>query len=221
MKVLLSILMCFALSVSYSQNYPQKIDEENQIRDYNGYTVSYNETHEQSNWVYYVLKSSDLEGETVKVSSRFIEDDSISTGTAEYRDYTNSGYDRGHLKPAGDEVSDSTQKRETYYMSNVSPQQPSFNRGVWLRLENQVRRFAMESDSVVVITGPVLSDSLSKIGRDNKVSVPEYFFKVIYIYSDNTMTTFCYLLRNEKSDADLDTFIVSIEVVENITRLEF
>lgn len=221
MKLLLSILISFTFNLVYSQSYPQKIDVENQIREYNGYTVSYNETHEQSNWVYYILKPSDLEGESVKVYTKFSEDDSISTKTAEYSDYTNSGYDRGHLKPAGDEVSDSLQKRETYYMSNVSPQEPSFNRGVWLRLENHVRRITMDSDSVIVITGPILSDSLAKIGKDNKVSVPEYFFKIIHVYVNGNMNTFSYLLRNEKSDAELDTFMVSIEVIENITRLEF
>ena len=62
----------------------------------------------------------------------------------------------------------------------MSPQKPDFNRGVWKKLEKEVRRYAYNEDSVFVITGPILERGLRKIGRANKVSVPRRFFKIVY-----------------------------------------
>jgi endonuclease G len=223
MKTLLTSLL-WLMSVSlFSQQLPQKVDSNNQIREYNGYTLSYNESHEQANWVYYVLKPEDISCETsVKIKKKFIQDDSIATGTAEYKDYTYSGYDRGHLKPAGDEKCDSLQMVETYYMSNISPQNPSFNRGIWKKLENYTRKVAFESDSVVVITGPILADNLTIIpDKKNNVSIPEFFFKILYIYQDGKLITYSFLMKNEKSDEPLATFLVPIEAIENLAGLDF
>jgi endonuclease G len=173
MKTLLTSMLVFISTLVFSQTLPQKIDEDNQIREYNGYIISYNETCEQANWVYYVSKPSDLIGDRTRRRNNFRVDDSIKTVTAELKDYRGSGYDRGHLKPSGDEPTDSTQMSETFYMSNISPQEPSFNRGIWKKLENRVRAIVMESDSVVVITGGVLKEGLKTIG-DNKVCVPNH-----------------------------------------------
>lgn len=220
-KIIKLLIILLIFSNGYGQSFPQKLNEDNQIRSYNGFTLSYNETHEQANWVYYVNLPNNLKGEVVKVSTHFVIDNLIPTKTATHSDYTHSGYDRGHLKPAGDEPSDSTRKRETYYMSNVSPQAPSFNRGVWKRLENYVRTLTLSSDSVIVITGPILNDSLNVIGRDNKISVPEFYFKVIYVYVDGCMVRYCYLLPNKKSDDDLSTFAVTINTIEENSKLLF
>ena len=194
MKTLLTLTLLLISTLLFSQNLPQKIDEDNQIRRYNGYTISYNETCEQANWVYYVLKPSDLTGVKTKRRNKFRVDDSIQTGTAELKDYKGSGYDRGHLKPAGDEPCDSTQMSETFYISNMSPQNPSFNRGIWKKLENFERKMAMEKDTVYVICGGVLVDGLKTIGP-NKVSIPRYFYKIIY--TKDWMV--CFFLKNIKS----------------------
>jgi len=220
MKTLLTLVLIFISTLSFSQSLPQKIDEDNQIRRYNGYIISYNETCEQANWVYYVIKPSDLIGEKTKRLNKFRVDDSIPTVTAELKDYKGSGYDRGHLKPAGDEPCDSAQMSETFYMSNISPQEPSFNRGIWRKLENYVRIIAMESDSVIVITGGVLKEGLKTIGENN-VCVPKHYFKILYVYKANELEILCFVIPNKKSNEELYTYRVSLIVLQDFVSLEF
>ena len=220
MKYLITLSFLLISVLSLSQNLPQKIDEDNQIRKYNGYVISYNETCEQANWVYYILKPSDLSGDKTERRNDFRADDSIKTGTAGLDDYRGSGYDRGHLKPAGDEPCDSAQMSETFYMSNVSPMEASFNRGIWKKLENQVRTIALESDSVIVITGGVLKEGLSTIG-DNKICVPRHYFKVLYIYKKDKLEVLCFVIPNKKSNEPLYTYLVEIKVLQDFVGLEF
>jgi len=219
-RYLLLLTLWFVTTSSYSQSLPQVINPNNQIIHYDGYTISYNETYEQPNWVYYVLKPSDLIGEPTKRRNNFRVDSGIESGTASLDDYVGSGYDRGHLKPAGDEPCDSTQMSETFYMSNISPQDPSFNRGIWKKLENYVRTITETSDSVVVITGGVLTEGLKTIG-ENEVAVPEFFFKVLYIYSDGGLVIRPFLLKNEKSNESLNTFLLELMVLSDFIGLYF
>jgi len=220
MKNLITIVLILISTLSFSQSLPQKIDEDNQIRRYNGYIISYNETCEQANWVYYLLKPSDLSGDKTKRLNKFRVDDSIKTGTAELKDYKGSGYDRGHLKPAGDEPCDSTQMSETFYMSNMSPQEPSFNRGIWKKLENEVRNLALKSDSIIVITGGVLKKGLKTIGENN-VCVPNHYFKVLYVYKADKLNIICFVIPNKKSNEELYTYRVNLNILQDFINIEF
>jgi endonuclease G len=220
MKALTTILLILISTISFSQSLPQKIDEDNQIIQHNGYIVSYNETCEQANWVYYVLKPSDLVGTETKRRNDFRADDSVKTGSAELSDYKYSGYDRGHLKPAGDEPCDSAQMSETFFLSNIAPMDASFNRGAWKRLENHVRNLAIDSDSIIVITGGVLKEGLNTIG-DNKVCVPSHFFKVLYIYKKGKLEVMCFLMSNSKLDENISTYLVEIDALEDFVKIDF
>jgi endonuclease G len=209
------------LNVGYSQlNLPIKIDSNNQIIHHNGFILSYNETCEQPNWVFYSLNNEDLVCEKVSRSNYFKKDPSIPTGSAELSDYKGSGYDRGHLKPAGDAVCDIDVMRETFYLSNISPQEPSFNRGIWKRLESHIRDIALANDSIHVFTGGILNDTLPTIGG-NQVCVPDAYFKVVYIFNDDIITVKSYLLPNTPSRADLETFNVSLGVIEGMSGYDF
>jgi endonuclease G len=153
------------------------VKKSEQVIRHAGYSFVYNETYEQAAWVAYEL----TEKETVKQYDRtdkFIPDPAVSTGSATDADYSGSGYDRGHLAPAADMGWSSTTMAESFYFSNMSPQVPGFNRGIWKRLEEQVRSWAIEYDTVYVVTGPVLKGNMGSIGP-NKVAVPNYYYKVI------------------------------------------
>jgi endonuclease G len=174
------------------------------------YTFAYNEEHEQANWVAYVLTHAHL-GDGVERSNRFMEDPLVSTQTASNADYAKSGYDRGHLAPAADMSWSLQVMQESFYYSNMSPQLPGFNRGIWKKLEEKVRDWALLYDSIYVVTGPVLEAGLPTIGP-NKVSVPKYYYKALI--APRQQKGIAFLMPNAKSDAQLFDFSLSIDALE-------
>lgn len=184
------------------------------------YSLKYNEKHEQAEWVRYTLTKEHLLMKQVPRSNRFRTDSLIKTGSAVPDDYKHSGYDRGHLAPAADMSWSKETMEESFYMSNMSPQLPSFNRGVWKRLESKVRDWAKEYDTLYVVTGPILQDSLKTIGK-NKVSVPKYFYKVLLLYTITNKKAIGFILPNMKSSIDVDSFAVSVDSVECMTDIDF
>lgn len=184
-----------------------------------GYTLLYNEAHEQASWVAYELTKE----ETNKIYDRtdkFKTDPKVKTGTAIDKDYVGSGYDRGHLAPAADMGWSSTAMAESFYYSNMSPQTPSFNRGVWKRLEERVRTWAIENSSVYIVTGPVLTSGLTTIGP-NKVSVPKHYYKVVLDYTEPSIKGIGFIIPNTGSSEPLQQFAVTIDSVEKFTGLDF
>lgn len=184
-----------------------------------GYSLLYNEKHEQANWVSYVNNPFKMSG-TIKRKNSFRSDPLIPSKSAESADYKNSGLDRGHLAPAADMKWSTVAMKESFYMSNISPQKPSFNRGIWKKLETEVRNWTLSSDSIYVVTGPFLNDSLSTIGANN-VSIPSAFFKVLLKFKDNKKQGIGFIMPNEASTLPLSSFATNIDYVEEITKLDF
>ena len=190
------------------------------LRSYSGFDLAYNETYEQASWVAYVLTREEVESGTVPRSDHFRSDTSIATGSASPADYRGSGYDRGHLAPAGDMKWSISAMSESFLLSNMSPQDPSFNRGVWRKLEEKVRTWAVEKESLYVVTGPVLSTVHSSIG-ENEVGVPDYYFKVLVDLSPPDYSFIAFLLPNRGSDRKLEDYAVSVDSLEQFTGYDF
>lgn len=183
------------------------------------YSLSYAETHEQAEWVAYEMKRSHLSQNEFK-RPYFVEDKDVKTSSADWRNYKNSGYDRGHLCPAGDRRFDYDAYHETFLTSNISPQDRKFNGGVWNRLERKVRFWAKKYDGVFVVTGGVLKSGLKGIGEE-RVSVPEQFYKVIIDNSEPQMKAIGFLIPNQETDASFYDFAVSIDAIEAETGIDF
>lgn len=190
------------------------------IRSYTGFDLGYNEQYEQASWVVYVITKEEIESGHVERTDNFRSDTSISSGSAALKDYRGSGYDRGHLAPAGDMKWDPKAMSESFLMSNMSPQDPSFNRGIWKRLEEKVRIWAVEKDSLFVITGPVLGSLDSFIG-ENEVGVPGSYFKVLVDLSPPDHTFIAFLLSNTGSSEDLNRFAITVDSLEKVTGYDF
>ena len=185
-----------------------------------GYALGYIEYHEQPAWVQYIMTADEVSRRAAKRGDDFRPDPEIPTGSATPQDYTRSGYDRGHLAPAADMSFSVRTMSESFYMSNMSPQAPQFNRGIWSKLEKQVRHFATKERRIVVVTGPILpAEKTITIGA-NRVTVPEFYYKVIY---DTTPPEkmIGFVLPNKGSKADLRTFAVTVDRVEELTGLDF
>ncbi|WP_179335793.1 DNA/RNA non-specific endonuclease [Winogradskyella costae] len=191
----------------------------NQIIHHKNYSLSYSEPHEQAEWVAYELKASDLSATNHK-RPYFEIDKAVKTGAAHWRNYKKSGYDKGHLCPAGDRRFTKEAHDETFLTSNISPQEHQFNAGVWNRLEQKVRYWAKKNDGVFVVTGGILKNGLKRIGDEN-VAVPNQFYKVILDNTNGKIKVLAFIMNHENSDLPLYKFVVSVDKVEDLTGIDF
>ena len=190
------------------------------VTQHSAYSLVYNHKHMQAKWVAYNLTYGNTVGGAER-SSKFSIDPSISPRTAVTSDYTKTGYDRGHLAPAGDMKFSAQAMSESFYMSNVSPQLPGFNRGIWKKLEEQFRSWAPSSHPVFVVTGPVLTDPISShIGQTCRISIPQRFYKVM-LDTASPMRAIAFVLPNNSSTQPLSSFAMSIDEAERITGIDF
>ncbi|MFD2823057.1 DNA/RNA non-specific endonuclease [Lacinutrix iliipiscaria] len=190
-----------------------------QVVHHEGYSLSYSEPHEQAEWVAYELKKSHLSSTNFK-RPYFEIDKAVKSGAAHWRNYKNSGYDRGHLCPAGDRKYSQFAHDETFLTSNISPQKHDFNSGVWNRLEQKTRYWANKYDGVFVVSGGILKGQMKTIGEE-KVSVPNQFYKVLIDNNSGQTKMLAFLMPHKNSDEPLYKFVVSVDEVEELTGIDF
>lgn len=207
------------LSIPSNIGLPQLMPSGNTIQ-HSGYTLSYNKQHKQPSWVAYLQTAQHTQTATEVRLNGFDPDPLASFATATDADYEGTGFDRGHMAPAEDMAWSKVTMQESFYFTNICPQQPAFNRGVWRRLENLLRYWSEAYDSVYIVTGPVLSNDLPTIGP-HKVSVPSLFYKVVLHYNQKGTKAIGFVLSNVASAATLQTFAVSVDSVERITGINF
>ena len=180
------------------------------------YSLSYSEEHEQAEWVHYKLNETMLKGVVPRRDS-FKSDKSVSTGSAVLADYKRSGYDRGHLVPAGDMKLSKKSMSETFYLSNIAPQYASFNRGIWKNLESRIRVNAKETELYITTGGVLNSEKRETIGTNN-VTVPKQFYKIIYDAKRQLM--YAFLMPNKKLNS-IEKYAVSVDKIEALTGIDF
>tara|TARA_B100000965_G_C19485042_1_gene710390 strand:- start:282 stop:1109 length:828 start_codon:yes stop_codon:yes gene_type:complete len=207
------------INIIFAQNELPTPSENEEIIKHSGFTLSYNENYEQASWVAYELTADELI-KRVKRSNSFKKDGKVSTGSALPSDYAKSGYDRGHLAPAADLSWSEESMRESFFMSNMSPQKPGFNRGIWKKLEGYVRQWAFDNGSIYVVTGGILKDIDQYIGKSN-VGVPKYYYKVILDYTGPETKGIGFILPNQSSSKKIQLSAVSIDEVEELTGIDF
>ncbi|HEY3369340.1 MAG TPA: DNA/RNA non-specific endonuclease [Prolixibacteraceae bacterium] len=227
-SLLLNVLLFSIIFFSTAQELPKSCCNKIEIPKYAkndivishvGYSFLYNEEHEQASWVAYELTKEET-NKLFNRTNRFKVDPMVKTGSANNSDFTGSGYDRGHLAPAGDMGWSSTAMAESFYYSNMSPQVPGFNRGIWKKLEELVRSWAIENNSILVVTGPVLKKGLKTIGPDH-VSVPDLYYKVILDNHEPSIKGIAFLIPNASQSLGLQSFVASIDSVESVTGIDF
>lgn len=194
-------------------------DKEEQIIRHTGYTVSYNNTWRLPNWVAYELTREETKGNAARTDI-FIIDPLVKGTSATNKDYSRSGFDRGHMAPAGDMKWSSTAMKESFYFSNMCPQVPGLNRGRWKDLEEQIREWAAEDSALVIICGPLVNKKHSTIGQ-NHIAVPRAFFKVILAPYVSSPRAIGFIFKNEKDNSPLRSYVVTVDSVESLTGIDF
>jgi endonuclease G len=167
----------------------------------------------------YRLTDRMTHGTNVRMSY-FKKDAMLYGEPASYDDYVGSGYDRGHLVPADDMVFNTQAIEETYYMSNVAPQTPNLNRGLWKKIENYIRHRIIADHSYYIIAGPLLNDQLPKIPNTD-ISVPFYYYKIVLDIEFPEFKAIAFLVPNRKVSGALHQFVVSIDYLERMTGMDF
>lgn len=201
-------------------NLPTEIDS-NQVVDKKFYVLSFNQNHKQADWVAYTMYPFP-DSLSVKRSGSFKADPDVKGGSAVLADYKGSGYDRGHLAPAKALSYSKESMRGSFYLSNMSPQVPKFNQGIWRLLEAQVYQWSKKSDSLYVVSGPVLDNPLGSIGK-NKVSIPRSYYKTIVRFENGEVSGIGFLLENKKFNKKESyfTYTTSIDSIEQVTGIDF
>lgn len=230
--ILCLTFIMFGNIVSYSQilkkdipklEIPKTLKNE-EIICHSYYCFVFVDEYKQSKWVSYVLKKEMTESKFFR-NDKFIEDSKVKNGTATNKDYEKSGFDRGHLVPAADMSFDEIALSESFYFSNISPQVPQFNRGIWKQLETEVRNYAKVLNKIYVVTGPILKDfnnSEYKVIGENNVAVPNYFYKAVLYFSDTTIQAIGFVLPNQKAEKkSLYSYSCAINELELISGIDF
>lgn len=200
-----------------SESVPPILPENSLSLKKSAITISYNPIHKQADWAFYPLGAEQLR-DCYDRHNNFRADPSLPLNIAsQLSDYSGSGYDRGHISPAGDNKWSASAMNDSFLLSNISPQPPRFNQGIWGRLENLVRSWGVKMGGLWVVTGPVLRDGLRTIGA-NKVSVPEAYYKAI-ISQDFAHGIGLELPTN--ASGNLTAFATTINQIEHDSGLNF
>lgn len=190
-----------------------------QIVNYEGMILSFNKDLHIPNWVAWELTATEVAG-TFPRDDNFRGDDNV-IGSAEKWDYSYSGYDRGHMAPAGDMKWSAKAVDESFYMTNMCPQAKSLNTGAWKRLEEKCRQWAEIDSAIIVICGPIVTDPINEYIGDSKVAVPQRFFKVILSPYVENPRGIGFIMPNAKVPGGMQAAAVSIDEVEQVTGYDF
>lgn len=190
-----------------------------QVVNRRGYALGFSAKHKQPLWVVYRLAAAEVTNAVVRRTDQFAFDPQIVGGSAMLEDYRGSGYDRGHLAPAADMKWDAQAMQESFLLSNISPQVNSFNGGIWKKLEDWCRGLAVRRGCLWIVTGPVFpEDEEHKTIGKSKVTVPKFFYKVVYDEREGRMIGF---IMPNQANKNIYKFALTVDEVEEATGLDF
>lgn len=192
-----------------------------QVIEHLGYTVSYNSDWMIANWVAYELTNFETDGEAERQSKKFQPDPQVIGARVTTQDYTHSGYDRGHLAPAADMKWDEKAMEESFYMTNICPQNHNNNAGDWKSLEEQARDWAQAFGNIYICCGPIVAANPPHIGDEHSIAVPESFYKVFLRKKGDTWATIGFVMPNAAGSRPLMTYMHTVDEVEEMTGIDF
>lgn len=191
-----------------------------QIIEHIGYTVSYNPTWLEPNWVAYELTAVETGGEQER-SNHFNPDPLVEGDPVVTSDYSKSGYDRGHMAPAADMKWSEQAMRECFYMTNMCPQLHNLNAGDWKDLEEMARSWAQQYGNIYIACGPIVEAEYPTIGKNHTIAVPAAFYKVFLRQKNKGWTSIGFIMPNKAGNRPLMTYMLTVDEVEEQTGLDF
>ena len=183
-----------------------------------GYTASYNHTTLLPNWVAWELTAEEVT-DAYDFQCSFSRDPDVQFPKASREDYSYSGWDKGHMAPRADMKWSGQALEESYYFTNICPQDHAMNSGSWRKVEELTRRLAKHYGAVYVVCGPVVgSGRYGTIGKSG-VQVPDAFFKALAVNTSDGYRTVAFLMENSPQDGSPRRYAVTVDSVESVIGL--
>lgn len=196
------------------------VTDSTRLVQYEGFTLLYNLNRLTPQWVAWELEEHETDG-TVGRCSGFKVDCSLDFPQADNDDYRNSGWDRGHMAPAGDMKWSATAMRESFYYTNACPQNRNLNGGVWKSLEEKCRSLAQDYGRVWIACGPIYRECAYGCIGPHKVAVPDAFYKVLLVRRCGRYHGIAFICDNRAGRRPLEEYVTTIDEVEAVTGLDF
>lgn len=188
-----------------------------------GFVVSYNPSKCTPSWVAWELTSEETTGSISRLDYDYAPDPMLAARyQVEKQEYANSGYDRGHMCPAGDMQWSSSAMNDCHYMTNICPQTSKLNQVYWERLESACRRWADIYGSIYIVCGPVFNgDMHTTIGTNHAISVPDGFFKVVIALVEGEEKGIGFYYKNSDVHQTMESAAMPIDQVEEMIGYDF
>ena len=194
--------------------------KQGQVIHRTGYTLAYDAKTRTPQWVAWELTKKETQG-TEERSNEFQPDPDVKGAKVVTKDYSHSGYDRGHMAPAADMKWSKKAMMESFYMSNICPQDHNLNTSDWNELENKSRQWARRFGKVYIVCGPIYNGKRNEYIGDHRVKVPDAFFKVVLINEKKKQCAMGFYFENEAGERKLQEYLVPVDRLEQLTGMDF
>lgn len=185
-----------------------------------GFTASYNHEMLIPNWVAYELTAEECEG-TLKGKESFCWDPELKGRQPNREDYKNDAqWDRGHMAPKADMKWSVQAYEESYFLSNVCPQNRSFNSGSWVSTEKFARRIARKYGRAYIVCGPIVTMRQYGTLGTPKIVIPDAFFKAVLIKKETSYSAIAFIMQNKPVTQDLKGCSMSVDKLEAIIGID-
>ncbi len=190
---------------------------------YFSFTVSYNPSTRQPDWVSYTLTAEEVEAtkHTPKIPRCFMPDPNLDLPQATNEDYSGSGWVRGHMARRQDMKWSEQAVKESDYFTNICPQNKEMNNGVWHQIENLARKLAIRYDSVMIVCGPIFVSNTPETIGPNRVWIPDSFFKAFLVKHQDAYHTIAFICPNTPDSVTIARTARSVNTVESFTGYDF
>ncbi len=190
-----------------------------QQQEYKGYKLQFNAANHTPDWVAWELLANETDGGT-KRQNNFWNDERVQ-GCAFHEDYKGSGYDRGHMCPAADMKWSPEAMNDCFSMANIVPQDNALNTGAWSTLEKKCRQWAQRDSALVIVAGPIYSESDKERIGSTGVRVPSAFYKVILAPYVAHPRAIGFVYPNMRAPGNMRDYSMTVDEVERLTGLDF
>lgn len=195
-------------------------DKQGQIIQRTGYTLAYDARNKTPQWVAWELTREETRGNEER-TNEFLPDPEVKGTKVMTHDYSGSGYDRGHMAPAGDMKWSKKAMQESFYMSNICPQNHHLNTEDWNDLEMKCRNWARRYGKVYITCGPIYKGKRNEYIGNHRIKVPDAFFKVILIQAPQQSYALGFYFENEAGERPLTEYLMPVKRIEQLTGIDF